>query len=64
MDPKLTTAFVLFDIAIVVAAARLAGRLCRRIGQPAVIGEIAAGVALGPSLLGLLPGDLDTVLFP
>ncbi|MGH3565333.1 MAG: cation:proton antiporter [Pseudonocardia sp.] len=56
--------FVLLDVAIVVAAARLMGRLFRRIGQPAVIGEIMAGIVLGPTLLGLLPGGFDTVLFP
>lgn len=55
---------VLLDIAIVVVAARLMGRLFRRLRQPAVVGEIVAGIVLGPSLLGLLPGDLDTVLFP
>jgi Kef-type K+ transport system membrane component KefB len=38
--------------------------LLRRIGQPAVIGEITAGICLGPSLLGLLPGDLPAQLFP
>ena len=36
-------------------------RACR---QPAVVGEIAAGIALGPSLLGLLPGNPDQWLFP
>jgi Kef-type K+ transport system membrane component KefB len=36
----------------------------RRIRQPAVIGEITAGICLGPSLLGLLPGDLPGHLFP
>lgn len=56
--------FVFLDVAIVVAVARIAGRLFQRIGQPAVIGEIVAGIALGPTLLGLLPGDLHLVLFP
>ncbi len=64
MDLKHVIAFVLLDIAIVVVAARLMGRLFRRLGQPAVIGEIVAGIALGPTLLGALPGDLDQVLFP
>ena len=64
MDTKVVIAFVLLDVAVVVAAARLAGRLFRRFGQPAVLGEIAAGIALGPTLLGLLPGDLDMLLFP
>ncbi|MFC8448781.1 cation:proton antiporter [Kitasatospora sp. NPDC057223] len=38
--------------------------LFRRIGQPAVIGEITAGICLGPSVLGLLPGDLPARIFP
>ncbi|MEV0175660.1 cation:proton antiporter [Streptomyces sp. NPDC050803] len=36
----------------------------RRIRQPAVVGEITAGICLGPSLLGLLPGDLPDRFFP
>src|SRR4051812_48789302 len=40
------------------------GRLAVKLGQPAVVGEIIAGIMLGPSLLGALPGDLDTKLFP
>lgn len=38
--------------------------LARRIRQPAVVGEITAGICLGPSLLGLLPGDLPDKFFP
>ncbi|GAA3241377.1 hypothetical protein GCM10017691_44510 [Pseudonocardia petroleophila] len=64
MDMKHVIAYVLLDVAIVVVAARLTGRLFRRVGQPAVIGEIVAGIALGPTLLGAFPGDLDQVLFP
>jgi Kef-type K+ transport system membrane component KefB len=56
--------FVFIDVAIVVAAARVFGRLFQKLGQPAVIGEIVAGIALGPTLLGLLPGDLHLVIFP
>jgi Kef-type K+ transport system membrane component KefB len=56
--------FVFLDVAIVVALARLFGRLFQRMGQPAVIGEIVAGIALGPTLLGLLPGNLPLLLFP
>src|SRR3712207_9587587 len=44
--------------------ARLMGRLAVKVGQPAVVGEIIAGIMLGPTLLGALPGDLDTLLFP
>lgn len=64
LDAAHIIAYVLLDVAIVVIAARLMGRLFVRIGQPAVIGEIVAGIALGPTLLGLLPGGLDVLLFP
>ncbi|WP_172384296.1 cation:proton antiporter [Streptomyces sp. MNP-20] len=52
------------DVALIVVASRLLGALARRCGQPAVIGQIAAGIALGPTLLGRLPGDLTDRLFP
>lgn len=41
-------------IAAVVGTCKLAGVLMRRVGQPPVIGEIAAGIVLGPSVLGAL----------
>jgi Kef-type K+ transport system membrane component KefB len=44
--------FVLADIAVILIAANLAGALFVRIGQPRVVGEIVAGLVLGPSLLG------------
>ncbi len=57
--------YVIFlDIAVIVVLARLFGNAARRLRQPAVVGEIVAGIALGPSLLGLLPGHLDARLFP
>lgn len=45
-------------------ASWVAGALARKIRQPAVIGQIIAGLALGLSLLGRLPGHLTTRLFP
>jgi Kef-type K+ transport system membrane component KefB len=42
------------QIFIIVAAACIAGWLSIRIGQPAVVGEMIAGILLGPSLFGLL----------
>jgi Kef-type K+ transport system membrane component KefB len=57
-------AILLLDIAIVAGCALAFGALARRMGQAPVIGEIAAGLVLGPSVLGLLPGNLDTLLFP
>ncbi|MFC4148111.1 cation:proton antiporter [Micromonospora mangrovi] len=61
---ELTAAIVMADIAFILLVAHLFGGIARRLGQPVVIGEIIAGIALGPSLLGLLPGDLTHVLFP
>jgi Kef-type K+ transport system membrane component KefB len=54
---------VLIQLAVIIAAARLFGALARRVGQPAVVGEIVAGLLLGPSLLGSLAPDLFTALF-
>ncbi|MEV0570791.1 cation:proton antiporter [Dactylosporangium sp. NPDC050588] len=61
---ELLIATVLVDIALVLAVGTLLGRWVRRLRQPAVIGEILAGIALGPSLLGLLPGNPTAWLFP
>ena len=58
------TAYVFIDLAVIIVLARLMGRLAVKLGQPAVVGEIIAGILLGPTLLGALPGDLDTRLFP
>jgi Kef-type K+ transport system membrane component KefB len=45
-------AYVLIDLAVIVAAARAVGWVFARLGQPRVIGEIVAGIMLGPTLLG------------
>ncbi len=55
---------LLLQIVVIVVAARLAGTLFRRMGQPAVIGEMLAGILLGPSLLGFLFPDALGFLFP
>ncbi|HET7692649.1 MAG TPA: cation:proton antiporter [Gemmatimonadota bacterium] len=46
--------YILF---VVLVAAKLAGELFERIGQPAVLGELVAGVVLGSSMLGVVPVD-------
>ena len=46
------TAYVLFDVSLIVVLARLLGSAMVRIGQPRVVGEILAGILLGPTLLG------------
>lgn len=49
--------FGLANLLLVIAAAWVAGRLVERLGYPAILGELMAGVILGPPLLGLLQGD-------
>ncbi|NDH87657.1 MAG: hypothetical protein EBY61_03285, partial [Actinobacteria bacterium] len=49
---------------VILVAARLLGAVMQRIGQPAVIGELAAGLILGPSVLGKLAPDITDWLFP
>lgn len=55
---------VLIQVLIVIGLSRLMGLGCRFIKQPLVIGEIIAGIMLGPSLLGLIAPDFSTILFP
>lgn len=61
---ELTMATAFAGVALILVFGAVLGGLARRLGQPPVIGEIAAGIILGPSLLGLLPGDLTHKLFP
>jgi Kef-type K+ transport system membrane component KefB/nucleotide-binding universal stress UspA family protein len=51
-------------LVVLLTAGRLAGELMQRLGQPAVTGQILAGVLLGPSLLGSLAPQLWHGLFP
>jgi Kef-type K+ transport system membrane component KefB len=51
---SLDLARLLLDLLIVLAAAKLAAELAERLKIPAVLGEIAAGIAIGPSALGLV----------
>jgi Kef-type K+ transport system membrane component KefB len=55
---------LLVQLVVVIALAQLAGRVFRRLGQPAVVGEIVVGILLGPSLLGLLAPQTFAFLFP
>jgi Kef-type K+ transport system membrane component KefB len=53
------------DLGIIIAASRVFGWLFGKVGQPPVVGEILAGVILGPSLLGrFYPGAIQTMLTP
>jgi Kef-type K+ transport system membrane component KefB len=50
--------------AVIIVVGQGVGRLARRFGQPQVVGEMVAGVALGPSLFGLLLPQWQQALFP
>ncbi|MBM3943792.1 MAG: hypothetical protein FJ316_12965 [SAR202 cluster bacterium] len=54
-------AYVLMDIVIIVVLARILGGIMAKIGQPRVVGEILAGILLGPTLLG---ATLSQVIAP
>lgn len=59
-----TVILVLIEVLIVIGLSRLVGLGFRRIKQPLVIGEIVAGIMLGPSLLGWLAPEQAAALFP
>ncbi len=54
---------LLTQIVLIIVLARVMAVACRRIGQPGVIGETAAGLLLGPSLLGWLAPGVFRFLF-
>jgi Kef-type K+ transport system membrane component KefB len=61
---QLSIAFFL-QMALIIATCRVAGWLAQRfLGQPQVVGEMIAGVLLGPSVLGALFPGLEAALFP
>ncbi|HCA83127.1 MAG TPA: cation/H(+) antiporter, partial [Flavobacteriales bacterium] len=57
-------AILLAQIVTIIFAARLFGWICKKIGQPTVIGEIFAGIVLGPSLVGMYFPEFSDTLFP
>ncbi|GAB2839744.1 cation:proton antiporter domain-containing protein [Ferruginibacter profundus] len=57
-------ALLLAQIITIILVARLFGWICKKIGQPSVIGEIVAGIVLGPSLAGLYFPGFSAFLFP
>ena len=52
---------LLVDLALIIVLARLLGAAARRIGQPPVLGEIVAGILLGPTIWGT---KITATLFP
>ena len=55
---------LLVQIIVILVVARVTGALVRRLGQPQVVGEMIAGIALGPSVLGAQAPQVAALLFP
>ncbi|MEO8199581.1 MAG: cation:proton antiporter [Gemmatimonadota bacterium] len=60
--PNLPT--LILQIAVILTLARALGFLFRRIHQPQVVGEMVAGILVGPSILGSIAPHLSAQLFP
>jgi Kef-type K+ transport system membrane component KefB len=63
-EPGRTFAAFFIAVAVVMLVARLFGMLAVRLRQPRVMGEVVAGITLGPTILGWLVPDLQTAIFP
>ncbi|MCG2611879.1 cation:proton antiporter [Flavobacterium sp. SM15] len=57
-------AVLLAQIVTIVLVAKLFGWICTKIGQPTVIGEMIAGIVLGPSLVGMYFPEFSAIFFP
>lgn len=65
MSPAELSVYFFAQLAIIIAVARGVGWAARKwLGQPQVVGEMIAGVVLGPSLFGLLFPEIQQALFP
>ncbi|WP_297391430.1 cation:proton antiporter [Acidiferrobacter sp.] len=62
-SPERVLYFVLLQLVAIIASARALGWLARKVGQPRSVGEIIAGVLLGPSLFGRLDPGLFHYVF-
>jgi Kef-type K+ transport system membrane component KefB len=57
-------AILLVQMIVIIVVAKVFGSIFRALGQPPVMGEMVAGITLGPSVLGLLSQDISAFLFP
>ncbi|MFV8320821.1 cation:proton antiporter [Mycobacterium sp. 23] len=62
--PAATAVHFFLELAVILGTCRVVGLLARRVGQPQVVGEMIAGVLLGPSLLGKFAPGIQHHLFP
>lgn len=58
------TGQIFIQLIVILLVVQVFGDLCQRIGQPRVIGEILAGLALGPTLLGAIVPRVEAAIFP
>ena len=62
VDHPLSHLFI--QLLVIVSVSRAVGKIFARLGQPEVIGEMVAGILLGPSLFGFLAPELFAAVFP
>ncbi|MCV7423898.1 cation:proton antiporter [Mycobacterium yunnanensis] len=62
--PTATAIHFFLELAVILATCRVVGLVAKRVGQPQVVGEMIAGVVLGPSLLGQIAPGIQQQLFP
>ena len=60
--PEIAVMFV--SLGVLLASARLLGEIARKLNQPSILGELAAGILLGPTVLGRVWPSLVATLFP
>ncbi|HZY78011.1 MAG TPA: cation:proton antiporter [Cyclobacteriaceae bacterium] len=62
--PHEAVVHLLIQLSVMLLMARLFAEIARRLKQPAVVGEILAGIILGPTIMGMLQPEWFTTLFP
>jgi Kef-type K+ transport system membrane component KefB len=62
--PHEAVVHLLIQLSVMILAARVFAEIARRLKQPAVVGEILAGVLLGPTVMGMIQPEWFTTLFP
>jgi Kef-type K+ transport system membrane component KefB len=64
VTPFQVSVLFFLQLAVILGVCRAVGWLAARLGQPQVVGEMIAGVVMGPSVFGLFAPDLQASLFP
>ena len=64
LEDRSALSILLLQIIVIIVVAKLFAAVFRRIGQPPVMGEMVAGITLGPSVLGFIAPQVTSFLFP